>query len=107
MKKRTVPWNYKGLLWLLVGMLGGVVLGSADATTGTSNLTRVSCGVGLDYRSWNGAILQGPGGSLFGVRIWFVADGKLITGSAFYEQAERAGDYDPEGKYACLTTRDL
>lgn len=67
----------------------------------------LTAGAGLDYRNWNGAVLQGPSGALFGVRIGYVESGKLITGSAFYEKVARVGDYDPEGKYACVTTDHL
>jgi hypothetical protein len=79
----------------------------AQGAVGVRESTQGRCGIGLDYRSWNGAILKGPKGGLFGVRVGFVENGKLVTGSEFYEQVERSGEYDPQGKYASLTTRDL
>ena len=75
--------------------------------TPASKPNQGDCGIGLDYSSWNGAILRGPGGGIFGVRIGFVKDGRLITGNEFYDQVERSGDYDPKGEYASLTTADL
>jgi hypothetical protein len=65
------------------------------------------CGIGLDYRSWNGAILRGPAGAIFGVRAGFIRNNRLITGSEFYEQVERAGDYDRNGNYAAISCADL
>jgi hypothetical protein len=72
-----------------------------------SDHIRQISGAGLDYRSWNGAVLQGPSGALFGLRVGFIEDGKLITGPAFYDKVARVGDYAPGGNYACLTTERI
>lgn len=60
---------------------------------------------GLDYDSWNGAMLRGEHGTLWGVRVGFVADGQLVTGPAFANEVERAGAYAADGGYADLRAK--
>ena len=58
---------------------------------------------GLDYSSWNGAMLTGPRGSLWGVRVGYVEQGRLVTGEAFNAAVTHIGPYADDATYAQIT----
>ncbi len=62
---------------------------------------------GLDYSSWNGAMLTGPRGSLWGVRVGYVEAGRLVTGMAFTEAVTVIGPYADDASYAQITAGPL
>lgn len=63
---------------------------------------------GLDASSWNGALLVGKKGSLWGVRVGYYDDeDHLITGPLFYENVDRSGPYATDGSFAKITAGPL
>lgn len=60
-------------------------------------------GPGLDYSSWNGSLLVGKSGALFGVRIGFLQDDKYITGNDFFELVNQVGSRASDSTYAKIT----
>ena len=72
-------------------------------TPSSDSLSRISfpfARPGLDPSSWNGALLAGAHGSLWGVRVGYAENGKLITGRHFYDEVDRVGPYAPDGSFA-------
>jgi hypothetical protein len=63
-------------------------------------------GPGLDYTTWNGALLIGPGHSLWGMRVGYLEGEKLVTGEAITDKVARAGAYAPSRSYAELDLTD-
>jgi len=59
-------------------------------------------GPGLDYTTWNGALLVGPGHSLWGVRVGYLRGEKLVTGRDIEKDVARAGAYGEDRTYAEL-----
>ena len=72
---------------------------SADVTV--SDFTKYS-GPGLDPASWNGAVLIGPGHSMFGIRVGHLQDRNLVTANAIADEVLRSGPYAPDRSYARL-----
>jgi len=62
---------------------------------------------GLDYSSWNGAMLTGPRSSLWGIRVGYVEAGRLVTGMAFNEAVTVIGPYADDASYARIAAGPL
>ena len=76
------------------------LLSTTHAADG-QNYTQFS-GPGMDYTSWNGALLVGPGHSLWGVRIGYLDGTRLVTGRDIEKDVARSGAYSSERLYADL-----
>lgn len=81
--------------------------GQLSGAAGACRQGQPVAGAGLDHDHWNGALLATAGGAVFGVRIGFVRDGRLVSGEGFYRAVTRVGPRAPDGSYAQLAAGPL
>ncbi len=91
--------RFKPLLFAAVS--AALTLSPATKAAENADYIRFS-GAGLDYTTWNGALLVGPGHSLWGVRIGYLDGDRLVTGSDIEKDVARSGAYSSERLYADL-----
>ncbi len=91
-----------GAIVLLSSALTGAEPLVPDATESQWHGYTQFSGPGLDYTSWNGALLVGPGHSLWGMRIGYLDGGRLVTARDIESEIARAGAYNPDRSYAEL-----
>lgn len=97
--------------FLILPILVSFTLGGDNASATASEPKpshNAQAGPGLDHASWNGAMIVGPRGSLWGLRIGYLNEnGNYVSDFNFYEQVLRAGPYAPDGSYAQVSTATL
>ena len=80
---------------------------TSQPMTATSQPAPLIAQPGLDYSSWNGAMLTGPRGSLWGVRVGYIDQGRLVTGTSFTKAVTVIGPYADDASYAQITAGPL
>ncbi|MFA6135003.1 MAG: hypothetical protein WC869_13390 [Phycisphaerae bacterium] len=76
------------------------------AESSECNRNAVACGGGLDYAEWTGAMLAGPGNTLWGVRVSYQEGAKFLDRWEIYEIA-KAGPYAADGSFAQMEAGPL
>ena len=83
-------------------LLSAVCITAASQCANADQTFTQFTGPGLDYTTWNGALVIGPGHSLWGMRVGYLKGDTLVTGQEITNEVARAGAYDSNRSYADL-----
>jgi len=94
------------MIIMMKPILSAVIVAALTVLPATHAVEAQDCtqfsGPGLDYTSWNSALLVGPGHSLWGVRVGYLDGKTLRTGGDIEKDVTRSGAYSADRSYADL-----